>query len=80
MRVGLADDSDTRPTGVTEHDGLDRGRHEREPQELVATERSAQSTGVVAQLPDLGGGLVDEGEMALRSAYRHRTEQRIGST
>ncbi len=79
VRVRLGDDPDARPAGVREHD---RGRSVRpqcEPQQLVVRDLLTQARSVVAELSDLGGGLVHEGQMSVGDADRARREQRIGA-
>ncbi len=47
-------------------------------QQLVAEDGRAQRPGVVAQLADLGRRLVDEAQVAVGRAHRHRPEERVG--
>ena len=70
VRVGLGDDADTRPAGVAEHHDLGVVVRECEVQQRVVADRGTQHRGVVAELTDLGGGLVDEGELAVGGAHR----------
>ena len=51
---------------------------QREAQQLVVADLRAQARGVVAELTDLGRGLVDEREMTVGRAHRAGGEQRIG--
>jgi hypothetical protein len=51
---------------------------ERQAQQVVRADRVAQHPGVVAQLTDLGRGLVDEAQAAVDHPHRARAEQRIG--
>ena len=78
VRVGLGDDADARPAGVTEHHDLGGVVGQREVQQRVVADRGAQHRGVVAELPDLGRGLVDERELVAGGAHRARSEQRVG--
>ena len=77
MRVRLGDDADARPSGVREHRSLRGLRPQREVQEVIVANLRAQSRGVVAQLTDLGGGLVDEGQISVRGADGARHEEGI---
>ena len=58
--VGLGDDPDAGPTGVPQHRDLGRVVAEREAQQPIAGDGSPHRRRVVAELADLGGGLVDE--------------------
>ena len=71
-RVGvrLGDDADARPPRVTEHRGACRRRRDRDAQQVVAGDRGTQRTGVVAELADLGGRLVDERQHAVDQPHR----------
>jgi hypothetical protein len=63
---------------VAEH-GRDRVLGpQRHVQQLVAADRGPQRPGVVAQLADLGGGLVDEGQVPVGRADGAGAEQRVG--
>ena len=78
MAVGLADDADAGPAGVAEHRQPCLGLRQREAQQVVAGDRGAQRPGVVAELADLGGRLVDEAEALTGDAHRAVLEQRVG--
>ena len=78
MRVGLGDDPDARPARVREHGDARRVGAQREPQQVVGADLGAEARGVVAELADLGRGLVDEREIAVGDAHRARREQRVG--
>ena len=54
------------------------GRPQRQAQQLVAGDGGAQRGGVVAQLADLGGRLVDEAQLRRRRADGAAAEQRVG--
>ncbi len=60
VRVRFRDAADARPPRVSEHNRLRGVRRQDAPEELVAADRSTQLRGVVAELADLRGGLVDE--------------------
>jgi hypothetical protein len=76
--VGLADDPDARPPGVT-HDGeLCLRRTQGEAQQLVVRDGSADGPGVVAQLADLRRRLVDEAQLATGGSHRTAPEQGVG--
>ena len=75
MGVGLADDPDARPPGVAEDQRRRPLAREGEAEEVVDEEIGAHGGGVVAELADLRGGLVDEAEVSLRGAHRLRPEQ-----
>ena len=79
VRVRLGDDADARPARVREHRRLRGVGPQREAQQLVVADLRAQPRGVVAELTDLGRGLVDEREVAVGDAHRARGEQRIGA-
>ena len=66
-RVGvrLGDDADAGPPGVTQHERLGVGPAEGQAQQGVVGDGGPEGGGVVPQLADLGGGLVDEGEVAV---------------
>ena len=53
------------------------GRH-RQAQQVVGAQGVAQRPGVVAQLADLGRGLVDERQAPVDQAHGARPEQRVG--
>ena len=76
--VGLADDADRRPAGVPEHDGDRLVGRDGQAQQVVGPEGVAQRPGVVAQLADLGGRLVDERQAPVDHPHRARAEQRVG--
>ena len=76
---GLGDDADARPARVREHRRLARSR--RAARGAAARRRGSaarSARGVVAELTDLGRGLVDEREVAVGDAHRARREQRVG--
>ena len=79
VRVGLGDDADARPARVPEHHDLGRvvGRA-RDGAASSSRMAAAEHRGVVAELADLGRGLVHESELAVGGAHRARSEQRIG--
>ena len=60
--VGLGDDADAGPAGVAEHRGPAVGRGQGQGQQGVVADGRPQRRGVVAELADLGGRLVDEAE------------------
>jgi len=77
MGVGFGDDSDARPTRVTEHrDSCARLAH-RVPQQVVGDDRRAHHSRVVAQLADFGRRLVDERPRIARDAHRARGEEAV---
>ncbi len=78
MGVGLGDDPDAGPPGVAEHDGLDRLGGQGLAQQRVGDHGLADRPGVVAELADLGGRLVDQAQVALGGAHGERAEQRVG--
>ena len=75
VRVGLADDADTGPARMAEHEALHAVLAERRLQQRVVANRCAQRVHVVAELADLGGVLVDEVEVAVGAAHRVVLEQ-----
>ena len=77
MGVGLGDDADRRPAGVAQDQTLDVVGTERQVQELVVGHRGAQRGGVVAELADLGRGLVDEQQHAVDQPDRARGERAV---
>ena len=77
MGVGLGDDADTRPARVPEHGDLDIGRGQRTSQHRILGDGGAEHAGVVAELADLGGRLVDERQAAVDPAHRLGLVQRI---
>ena len=79
LRVGvrLRDDPDRRPTRVPQHQALDPVRRERRLQQVVVAECVAQRGGVVAELADLGRGLVDHDEHVVDEADRARPEAAV---
>ena len=77
VAVGFADDPDTCPTRVAEHGEPRIGLRQRQAQQFVGADRSAQRTSVVAELADLSGGLVHEAEARPCHAHRAVLEQRI---
>ncbi len=80
MSIGLADDPDRSPAGMAEHDDVAAGARERGAQYLVAGEGAAQAASVVAQLADLGGGLVHQaGAAAVELTQGTRPEQQVGA-
>ncbi len=76
--VGLADHADRGPPGVPEDDGHRVVGGHGQAQQVVGPEGVAQRTGVVAQLADLGGRLVDEGQAAVDHPHGARAEQGVG--
>ena len=73
VAVRFADDPDARPPRVAEHRQPGGGRIERCAQEVVGGDRGAQRADVVAELADLGGGLVDEAERLAGEAHARRS-------
>ncbi len=58
--VGLADDADTRPSGVAQDRHAGVGRLDRPSKQRIGVQRPSQRGGVVAEFTDLGGRLVHE--------------------
>ncbi len=78
MRVRLGDHADAGPAGVAEHHRDRRITRHRTAQQRVGANRVAQHRGVVAELPDLGGRLVDERQGAVGGAsHRAGAKQRV---
>ncbi len=77
--VGLGDDADAGPAGVAQHQHLGLGGDEGPVQQLVAGDAGSEGGGVVAQLADLGRGLVDEREAAVGHPHRAGAEGRVGA-
>ena len=78
VRIRLGDDADARPARVAEDHGVGGVGGDRKVQQLVVADRGAQHRGVVAELADLGRGLVHERERVSRTPHCARREQRIG--
>ncbi len=81
QRVGirLGDDPDAGPTRVREHQRLGRVGAQREVEEVVLADLGPEPGGVVAELADLGRGLVHEREPAAGRANGTGGEQRVGT-
>ncbi len=77
MGVRLSDQPHRRPTRVSQHGRPDARCGEREPQQLVGLDRSAQHLRVVAEITDLGRGLVDEAQHAALLVHRAAAEEWI---
>ncbi len=75
--VGLGDDPDARPPGVAQHDSRGTVTRQRQAEEVVGLQISPHGSGVVAQLADLGGRLVDEAEVALHHAHGVGAEELV---
>ena len=74
MGVGLGDDADRRPAGVGQHQGPGLVAGQGRGQQLVVADGGPQRGGVVAQLADLGRGLVHEARHLLGEADRAGAE------
>ena len=77
--VGFGDDADRRPPGVAEHQAVDVRGAQSALQQVVGADRGAQRRGVVAQLPDLGRGLVDHDQDTVTESDRSVGERHAGA-
>ena len=77
VRVRLGDDADRRPAGVAQDQSLDVVGAQRQVQQLVLGHGGTQGGGVVAQLADLGGRLVDDQQHAVDEPDRARRERAV---
>jgi hypothetical protein len=79
VAVGFADDADAGPASVAEHRHASTGLRQRQPQQTVGVHRGTQRLHVVAQLADLGSGLVDETQALAGDTHAAALEQRVGA-
>ena len=78
MGIRLRDQPDAGPTGVAEHHRFGRVGVERLPEERVGQDLRTKLARVVAELADLGRGLVHEADRTVGHADRPGAEQRVG--
>ena len=75
--IGLADDADAGPAGVAEHHHLSGVIRQQRAEQPIGGNRLSECLGVVAELTDLGGLLVDEAEHVADPADARTAEGRI---
>ena len=80
VSIRLGDDADRRPTGVAEHQGAGGFVGERSVQQRVVGERLADHRRVVAELADLGSGLVHDAQDPVDDANRAGAEVGVART
>ena len=80
VSVRLGDDADRRPTGVAEHQCASGFVGERSVQQRVVGERLADHRRVVAELADLGSGLVHDAQDPVDDTNRAGAEVGVART
>ena len=71
MSIGLTDDANARPPGMSKNNGLDTRRTKGMTKQRVTDNRSAKSASVVAQFADFCGSLINETQMSFWGSHRH---------